>query len=44
MQHVKVNMTFGLVCESDKDIHTLLKVADEKLYIGKTNGRNQVVF
>ena len=42
-QHVKVNMTFGLVCGSDKDIHTLLKEADEKLYIGKTNGRNQVV-
>ena len=42
-QHVKVNMTFGLVCESDKDIHTLLKEADAKLYIGKTNGRNQVV-
>ena len=42
-QHVKVNMTFGLVCESDKDVHTLLKEADEKLYIGKTNGRNQVV-
>lgn len=42
-QHVKINMTFGLVCESDKDVHTLLKEADEKLYIGKTNGRNQVV-
>ena len=42
-QHVKVNMTFGLVCDPDKDIHTLLKEADEKLYIGKTNGRNQVV-
>lgn len=42
-QHVKVNMTFGLVCESDKDVRTLLKEADEKLYIGKTNGRNQVV-
>lgn len=42
-QHVKVNMTFGLVCRSDKDIHALLKEADEKLYIGKTNGRNQVV-
>ena len=42
-QHVKVNMTFGLVCGSDKDIPTLLKEADEKLYIGKTNGRNQVV-
>ena len=42
-QHVKINMTFGLVCESDKDVHTLLKEADEKLYIGKTNGRNQVI-
>ena len=42
-QHVKVNMTFGLVCGSDKDIHTLLKEADENLYSGKTNGRNQVV-
>ena len=42
-QHVKVNMTFGLVCRSDKYIHTLLKEADDKLYIGKTNGRNQVV-
>jgi len=42
-QHVKINMTFGLICESDKDVHTLLKEADEKLYIGKTNGRNQVV-
>ena len=29
-QHVKINMTFGLVCESDKDVHTLLKEADEK--------------
>lgn len=42
-QHVKVNMTFGLVCEYDKDLHTILKEADGKLYIGKTNGRNQVV-
>ena len=42
-QHIKVNMTFGLVCEPAEDIHTLLKDADEKLYIGKTNGRNQVV-
>lgn len=42
-QHVKVTMTFGLVCESDKDLHAILKEADGKLYIGKTNGRNQVV-
>lgn len=42
-QRVKVNMTFGLICDPDKDIHALLKEADGKLYIGKTNGRNQVV-
>jgi PleD family two-component response regulator len=36
-------MTFGLICDPDKDIPALLKEADEKLYIGKTNGRNQVV-
>ena len=42
-QHVKLTMTFGLVCEPEDDIHTLLKEVDAKLYIGKTNGRNQVV-
>ena len=42
-QHVRLTMTFGLVCEPAEDIHVLLKEADEKLYLGKTNGRNQVV-
>ena len=42
-KHVRLTMTFGLVCDPAEDIHTLLKNADEKLYIGKTNGRNQVV-
>ena len=42
-QHVHLTMTFGLVCAPSDDIHLLLKEADEKLYIGKTNGRNQVV-
>lgn len=42
-QHVHLTMTFGLVCAPSEDIHLLLKEADEKLYIGKTNGRNQVV-
>ena len=42
-QHVHLTMTFGLICEPEEDIHTLLKEADAKLYIGKTNGRNQVV-
>lgn len=42
-QHVRLTMTFGLVCAPSEDIHILLKEADAKLYIGKTNGRNQVV-
>ncbi len=42
-QHVGLTMTFGLICKPSEDIHLLLKEADEKLYIGKTNGRNQVV-
>lgn len=42
-QHVHLTMTFGLICKPSEDIHLLLKEADEKLYIGKTNGRNQVV-
>ena len=42
-QHVHLTMTFGLICEPAEDIHALLKEADQKLYIGKTNGRNQVV-
>ena len=42
-QHVSLTMTFGLICKPSEDVHLLLKEADEKLYIGKTNGRNQVV-
>ena len=42
-QHVSLTMTFGLICKPSEDIRLLLKEADEKLYIGKTNGRNQVV-
>ena len=42
-QHVKVNMTFGLICDPDKDIHALLKEADENLHSGTTYGRNWVV-
>lgn len=41
---IKVTMTFGIE-ESDltEDYEQIIKRADEKLYIGKNNGRNQIV-
>ncbi len=40
-----ISMTFGLVeYDFHSDITTLLKEADEKLYLGKENGRDQIVF
>ena len=42
---INVTMTFGLAEFSYKrDEEATIKQADEKLYIGKHNGRNQVVF
>ena len=42
---IKVTMTFGLSEFSySKNDEQAIKEADEKLYIGKSNGRNQVVF
>ncbi len=40
---IKVTMTFGLSAGDTRDITQLLKSADEKLYNGKTGGRNRVV-
>lgn len=42
-QLIKVTMTFGVAPGSDCDMKDLVRVADEKLYEGKTSGRNQVV-
>lgn len=41
---IKVTMTFGIE-ESDltEDYEQIIKRADEKLYVGKNNGRNQIV-
>lgn len=40
-----ISMTFGLAeYDFNGDIEVTLKEADEKLYIGKANGRDQVVF
>ena len=40
-----ITMTFGLA-EYDfrSDIDTVIKEADEKLYMGKENGRDQIVY
>ena len=44
-QEIKVTMTFGLTeFGITSSIDGLIKEADEKLYHGKTNGRNQVVY
>jgi len=40
---IHVTMTFGLSDGDTADIQQLLKTADNKLYQGKTGGRNQIV-
>ena len=41
---INVTMTFGAVQgDSDSDVKELFHIADEKLYEGKANGRNQIV-
>ncbi len=43
-QPVKVTMTFGITLGSADDANKILRIADEKLYQGKTGGRNKIVF
>ena len=40
---IHVTMTFGMVCDSSKDLKELLREADDRLYYGKNHGRNQIV-
>lgn len=40
---IRVNMTFGLTQGFTSDVTKLLRNADEKLYEGKTTGRNKIV-
>jgi len=40
---IPITMTFGVVEYNGENIEQLLKEADKKLYIGKENGRNQVI-
>lgn len=42
-QTIKVTMTFGIVAGDTNDARTNLRIADEKLYAGKTGGRNRIV-
>lgn len=40
---IKITMTFGLTPGNTSDVTALLRSADEKLYAGKTMGRNRIV-
>lgn len=40
---IKVTMTFGITDPEGRDLEQVVEEADEKLYYGKTHGRNQVV-
>lgn len=40
---IKITMTFGLTNGDSSDIKALLHAADDRLYLGKTLGRNQIV-
>lgn len=43
-QKIQVTMTFGAAsCRDDDTIESLIKRADERLYFGKANGKNQIV-
>lgn len=39
-----VTMTFGVACDANLKLEELLESADDKLYKGKVNGRNCIVF
>ncbi len=40
---IYITMTFGMACDPSKELKDLLRDADDKLYYGKNNGRNQIV-
>lgn len=42
-QVIKVTMTFGVTDNFTGEINHLVKAADDKLYAGKTGGRNRVI-
>lgn len=42
-EKLKITMTFGLVSGDERSINDIVKEADDLLYQGKQNGRNQIV-
>lgn len=40
---IYVTMTFGIACDASLSIEELLELADNKLYEGKTNGRDCII-
>lgn len=40
---IHITMTFGMACDPSKELKELLRDADDRLYYGKNNGRNQIV-
>ena len=41
---IRITMTFGLTCGLlDKNIENLVKLADERMYRGKRQGKDQIV-
>lgn len=40
---IHITMTYGVACDASKTMEELVKEADDKLYEGKRNGRNQIV-
>lgn len=40
---IQVTMTFGMACDPARELKELLRDADDRLYYGKNNGRNQIV-
>ena len=39
-----VTMTFGVACDATLEIEELIELADDKLYEGKSAGRNCIIF
>ena len=43
-EKIKVTMTFGIACtDGTSSAHDVIRIADERLYVGKEAGRNRIV-
>lgn len=40
---IYITMTFGMACDPARELKDLLRDADDRLYYGKNNGRDQIV-